>query len=331
VNRLAVADRSATASNTNLSRSISFSLLDRDGNEVTVQTNLSQPIEIIIPRDQNLPVPPMILQNVTSLSLQPHAQTFNLHFVNLSTLTSSFSIHLQMRPLNSNLSYVLIYAFDRSPRLNSSINDIDGWSLFCCSLSLHTYFLDNQQTTGHQSIVFGIRQLNAAEVNHWCTNQSTKADPPRSDGAFHSTDNYELRLFTSGCFYLDADHRWRSDGLLLSISLSLCLSAIHDDLLQVGPSTNLSHTQCFSTHLTTFAGGFLALPEPIHWNYAFAEADLDSLTLICAAIVFLVSMMYARRTNKKEMSGAFNGFETEADLHFTFRDKDNRSCLSAKS
>ena len=186
-----------------------------------VHTNLSQPIEITIPRDQNLPVPSMILQNVTSLSLRPHAQTFNLHFVNLSTLTSSFSIHLQMRPLNSNLSYLLIYAFDRSPRLNTSINDIDGWSLFCCSSNLHTYFLNNQQTTGHQSIVFGIRELNATEVNCWCTTQSTNADPPRSDRAFSFTDNYELRLFTSGCFYLDADHRWRSDGLLV-----MCLSLL---------------------------------------------------------------------------------------------------------
>ena len=183
MSRLAVADQSATAPNTNLSRSISFSLLDRNGNEVTVQTNLSQPIEIVIPRDQNLPVPSMMLQNVTSLSLRPHAQTFNLHFVNLSTLTSSFSIHLQIRPLNSNLSYLLIYAFDRSPRLNSSINDIDGWSLFCCSSNLHTYFLDNQQTTGHRSIIFGIRQLNVTEADYFCLNpvvQNPAPPPPPS-------------------------------------------------------------------------------------------------------------------------------------------------------
>ena len=274
MNRLAVADRSATAPNTNVSRSISFSLLDRDGNEVVVATNSSQPIEIIIPRDENLPVPPMRLQNVTSLSLLPHAQTFNLHLANLSTFTSSFSIHLQMRPLSRNLSFMLIYTFDRSPRLNSSINDIDGWSLLC-SADLHTYFLDNQQTASHRSIVFGIRELNATEASRWCTRQSTQVDPPRSDQPFQFTDNYELRLYTSGCFYLDADHRWRSDGLL------------------VGPRTNLSHTQCFSTHLTTFAGGFIVLPEPISWNYMFAEADHKSdhtayLATLCAVIVYLV-------------------------------------------
>ena len=97
--------------------------------------------------------------------------------------------------------------------------------------------------------------------------------------------------------------------------------------MQVGPLTNLSHTQCFSTHLTTFAGSFLVLPEPINWNYTFAEADLESLTIIHAAIVFLVSMMYARLTNKKDMSHAFNGFDTEVDLHFEFGDKNHDRAL----
>ena len=232
MNRLAVADRSATAPNTNMSRSTSFSILDRNGNELAVQADPLHPIEIIIPRDENLPIPSMVVQNVTSLSSVPHAQTFNLHFVNLSTLTASFSIHLQLRPLFSNLSYLLIYKFDQSPRLNSSISDIDGWSLLCSS-SLYSHFLDNQQTTGHQSIIFGIRQLNGTEVDQRCSSSSTHADPPRSDQPFRFTDNYELRLYTSGCYYLDADHRWRSDGLL------------------VGPLTNLTHTQCFSSHLTT--------------------------------------------------------------------------------
>ena len=121
-------------------------------------------------------------------------------------------------------------------------------------------------------------------------------------------------------------YRWRSDGLLVKC-LSPCPSAIRDALLQVGPSTNLSHTQCFSTHLTTFAGGFLALSEPINWNYTFAEADLNSLTLICAAIVFLVSMVYARLTSKKEMSHAFDRLETEGNLQFKFEVKNHDRVL----
>ena len=289
MNRLAVADRSATSPNTNVSRSISFSILDRDGNEVSIRADPSQPIEIIIPRDESLILPPMMLQNVTSLSSIPHAQTFNLHFVNLSTQAASFSIHMQLRPLTSNISYLLIYRFDQSPRLNSSIRDIDGWSLLCSS-SLYNHFLDNQQTTGHQSIIFGVRQLNGTEVDHWCSKPSAHADPPRSDQPFRFTDNYELRLYISGCFYLDAEHRWRSDGL------------------QVGPLTNLSHTQCLSSHLTTFASGFDVLPSPINWAFVLSSADSDKnqstyLTVICALILYLMSMAYARVKNSSDIEG----------------------------
>jgi GPCR proteolysis site, GPS, motif len=297
MNRLAVADRSTTAPNTNVSRSVSVSILDFDGNEVAIRADPSHPIEIIIPRDQNLLLPPMILQNVTALSLLPHAQIFNLHFVNLSTLSSSsFSIHLQLHPLTSNLSYLLVYKFDQPPRLNSSISDIDGWSLFCSS-TLHTHSLNNQQTNGHRSIIFGIRQLNSTEVDQLCINQVIHVDPPRSDQAFAFTLNYELRLYTSGCFYLDADHRWRSDGLV------------------VGPLTNLSQTQCLSTHLTTFAGGFLVLPAPINWNYVFAHADFNKnktiyLTVIIAVILYVLLIAYARRNDKKDI-------EKVRETHFT--------------
>ena len=222
----------------------------------------------------------MILQNVTALSLLPHAQTFNLHFVNLSTQTASFSIHLQLRPVSISVSYLLIYKFDQSPRLNSSISDIDGWSLLCSS-SLNSHFLDNQQTTGHRSIIYGIRQLNGTEMDHWCSNPSTHTDPPRSDQPFRFTDNYELRLYTSGCYYLDADHRWRSDGLV------------------VGSLTNLTHTQCLSTHLSTFAAGFMVIPNSINWNDVLSSAEFTKdntayLTAISAAILFLLLVAHAR-------------------------------------
>ena len=209
-----MADRSATAPNTNVSRSVSFSIIERDGKEAAIRADPSHPIEIIIPRDPNLLSLPRFLQNASALSTLPHARTFNLHFVNLSTIAWSFSIHLQLQPLNSSLSYLLIYAFDRSPQLTSSNHDIDGWSLFC-SLSVRTHFLDNEQTTGHRSIIFGVRQLNTTEVDQWCINQSIHSEPPRSDQPFRFTDNYELRLYTSGCFYLETNHRWRSDGLLV--------------------------------------------------------------------------------------------------------------------
>ncbi|CAF4597250.1 unnamed protein product, partial [Rotaria magnacalcarata] len=47
-----------------MSRSVSLDILDSTGTTIPF-TNLPEPIEIIIPRDSNLALPPMILENVT--------------------------------------------------------------------------------------------------------------------------------------------------------------------------------------------------------------------------------------------------------------------------
>jgi hypothetical protein len=119
--------------------------------------------------------------------------------------------------------------------------------------TLYTYFIDNEQTLNHQSIVFGLRELNISE---YCSNTSLD-NPPIINERFNFTSNYELRIYTSGCYYLDENNHWQSDGL------------------KVGPLTNHYQTQCYSNHLTTFASAFLTLPSPINWNYAFGNADFN--------------------------------------------------------
>ena len=129
---LAAADRIRSEFPTNLSRSISVNMFDQDGREILIRANASSPIEMIIPRDPDLRSLSMTAQNVTSLNGTIQNLLFNLHFVKLA-FDYSVSLHFQMRPLNSSLAYLLIYAFDRSPRLNRSVDDIDGWTLFCPS------------------------------------------------------------------------------------------------------------------------------------------------------------------------------------------------------
>ena len=121
VQPLAVSDDLRSQANTNLSRSVSLSIVDEDGNEASVRTTTDQPIELIIPRDPNLVLPPMTLQNVSSKYLvAPNSQTYNLHYVNLVSQASSAALHFEMRPSDASLGYLLIYRFDRSPQLNRS-------------------------------------------------------------------------------------------------------------------------------------------------------------------------------------------------------------------
>jgi polycystin 1L2 len=77
-------------------------------------------------------------------------------------------------------------------------------------------------------------------------------------------------------------------------------------LIKVGRLTNHSITQCFSTHLTSFVGGFVVLPEPVNWNYVFANADFQKnktvyLTIICVSILYLILLIYARFKDKQDL------------------------------
>lgn len=121
----------STQSNTNLSSLLSFDFLDENGNEIPVHTSIDQPFELIIPSDINWIIPPMILQNVSSLV--NNDGSFHLHFVDISQSNRniSISVQLEIRSLNITLGYMLIYKFDNIPQLNSSISQIDGWSLLC--------------------------------------------------------------------------------------------------------------------------------------------------------------------------------------------------------
>jgi hypothetical protein len=325
---LAVIDNTQLKSTTNLSTSLSLTILDRNGNEIPFQTDVNHPIELIIPRDPNIVIPSMSMQNVTSMNDTPHHQLFNLHFIKIPHWSNNrtVSLNFEMYPLNISLAYLLIYRFDNPPQLNSSINQIDGWSLLCPSGkfsfveyifkqkrilsldlsndSLYTYFLNNQQTSGHASVIFGLRELNSTEFNTFCINQSI-TDPPISNQAFNFTSNYELRTYTACCYYLSANNVWLTDGLLVSISISYRLK--NDAcLIKVGPRTNHYQTQCFSTHLTTFAGGFLVLPAPVNWNYVFANADFMKnktvyLTVICICVLYILLVIYARYKDKKDI------------------------------
>jgi len=204
---LAPFGNSESSANTKFSRSVSLSNVDR--NEM----------EIIIPRDPNLLIPPMILQNVTTIN----SHFFHLHYVNLSSTNSlSISIHIEIEPLNDSVVYLLIYRFDKKPQLSSSLNKIDGWTIL--NSSNFNYFLDNQQTRNHHSLVFGLRELNPSEI-------STATSRPITNQKYEFTSNYRLRVFASGCYYLDENNQWNDDGL------------------RVGPLTNHNQTQCFSSHL----------------------------------------------------------------------------------
>ena len=74
----------------------------------------------------------------------------------------------------------------------------------------------------------------------------------------------------------------------------------------MGPLTDHHQTQCFSTHLTSFAGGFVILPESVDWSYVFANAGFMKnktvyLTVIVVCVIYTILALYARLFDRRDL------------------------------
>lgn len=84
--------------------------------------------------------------------------------------------------------------------------------------TLYRYFLDNRRTVNHQSLIFGLRELNWNETLQFCFDSFLNtAQPPITSEGIHFTADYELRIYTAGCYYVDTNNNWKSDGLIVRI------------------------------------------------------------------------------------------------------------------
>ncbi|CAF1178747.1 unnamed protein product [Adineta steineri] len=286
----------------NMSRSIALGLIDSTGTTILVE-GLSESIQIIIPRDTSITLPAMAFQNVTGQTTSTtgnNNRQFSLFYVNVTgpSATITLSATFEFKSDNSALGFLVIYRFDAIPYLNSTINKTNGQNVFCPNDQidtasdgyLYSYFLDNIQTANHTYTMFGIRELNSTEFNSYCSNNGTQPNSsvPITDNPVNFTANYYIRVYTSGCYYIDSSNNWQSAGCV------------------VGTKTSHTQTECYTNHLTTFAGGWIVLPAPINWNYVFANASFAKnmtiyLTLILLLVLYILFMIYARYKDKKDV------------------------------
>ena len=83
---------------------------------------------------------------------------------------------------------------------------------------IYSYILDNTRTVRRQYAMFGIRELSASELAAYCANNGSVSNSttPITDRTANFTANYQIRTYTSGCFYLDRNLYWRSLGVTVS-------------------------------------------------------------------------------------------------------------------
>lgn len=93
---------------TNFSRLVSFSTWDENEHEI----HPNKPMEFFIPRDPNRYIPPMEVHNVTEKNEKYHF--FKYHWLEFPRHERdlTFSLHLEIHPIDENISYFLTYQFD---------------------------------------------------------------------------------------------------------------------------------------------------------------------------------------------------------------------------
>jgi hypothetical protein len=82
--------------------------------------------------------------------------------------------------------------------------------------NLYTTYIDNEQTSTHSSLIFGLRELNSTEMIDYCIKNFSIVNSFNINEGNNFTSDFELRIYTSGCYYLDQYNSWQSDGLLVS-------------------------------------------------------------------------------------------------------------------
>jgi hypothetical protein len=111
------------------SSSIELSFYDVDLNEVEI-LDTYKPIDIVISRDPSVSKHPYQYVNISQIKLASDSFILQNSFNLIST---NASIHIELKPLNQSIGYILVFKLDFSPIVNSIQVDYDSFKIFCPS------------------------------------------------------------------------------------------------------------------------------------------------------------------------------------------------------
>ena len=78
----------------------------------------------------------------------------------------------------------------------------------------YSYYIDNEQTVDHHFLIFGLRELTSDEILIYCSSKTNHQPPIVNEDSRFTTD-YQLRIYSSSCFYMDNTNQWKSDELIV--------------------------------------------------------------------------------------------------------------------
>jgi hypothetical protein len=245
----------------------------------------------------------------TSLQIMP---------ILISTNATNASLHFQIKPSDPNVGYLFLLKFGQTPILNQTYSSFDYWKVLCPNSndfvsmyddtnitnanivdSYYLFFLDQKQVNNFQGFLgYGLRELNATEMNFYCVNKKNTTKPPVLSPVGNSTfvstftTDFSVIVYNGGCYYYEPlTGKWDWTGM------------------KIYADTNLLFTHCSTNHLTQFAGGLVILPSKINFSYAFANASpLKSpiiyavvITVLCLYVISSIAAYYADKKDKERM------------------------------
>jgi hypothetical protein len=297
LNKIAVPDIQNNNNSVSIqnSKSIGLTFFDSNSTEQSI-SNLSDYFQFAIPRTNQIP------------SFKPF-NTINKTIIdsrNLLTLdgfiisTNNVSIHYQLKPTNYlTHGYFIALKFGSNPYLNKTIQLFDMFQIFCPlndlqtenNESFYTLFANMSKTFNFTGFIgIGIKQLSTSEFINYCIiNKSSNTYSIDNQNPVQFTDNISVRVFLSGCYYIN-----KTTGLYSSYGM------------EVLSTSNTTHTQCISNHLTEFASGWIVLPNNINFNYVWSNASFTQnmtiyITVILACTIYFILLIWTLTNDRNDM------------------------------
>ncbi|XP_059156486.1 polycystin-1-like protein 2 [Physella acuta] len=272
------------SSNTNF---VSINLFGANSSKLSVK-DLVEPVKVVIPRDPKTSEPSYLTVN----PMIPSWATLMNFVTNINRSHSSF--HMDFQDMDGR-QFLLVVKLGGLASIGNSteFDKCDMVFLMPPNMTDKTdknhfrFQLDNTvlgNFTGKLAI--GIRELNDTEFD-LDLSEGCLSLPRFENGTDSFRGLFSMRQYVTQCLAIsDDEDDWSANGCV------------------VGRETDVSKTVCYCTHLTTFAGGWVVVPNTIDWSYVFAHADFLSnptiyITIILTGVLYLVGAIWARHRDKK--------------------------------
>jgi hypothetical protein len=112
-----------------ISNALSFTVFDESKNEVKI-SKLNSPVDLKIQRDTNLPQYSYQFVNASRLKLPTNSFILQ-NAINIKTINSS--LHIELKPFNNQLGYLVLIKLGAPPILNLISVDYTSFKIFCPS------------------------------------------------------------------------------------------------------------------------------------------------------------------------------------------------------